>query len=72
MACAALCSVIPDCCRCVDTKYAKTSITDIRCFPSNTMTVEVEGQQGLHGTRCPIPPISVEWFSLIKIGHPEA
>ena len=37
MECAALCFVIIDCCRCIDKKYVKTSVPDIKYNFSNTM-----------------------------------
>ena len=45
---AALGSVTIDCCRCIDTEYAKTSITDIQYNSFNTMTEEGEQRQSLH------------------------
>ena len=71
--CAALCSVIIDSCRCIDTKYVKTSVTDIQYNISNTMTGKKKNSRVFTARgdrRDPMPPTLEEGVSLSKNYHP--
>ena len=73
MECAALCFVIADCCRCIDTKYVKTSVPDIKYNFSNTMTGKENNSRlftARGDRRNPTPPSPGEGASLSKNCHP--